>query len=60
LRWLLGEPRIHCIATGFSAWDEIAANIAVLEKGPLPADLQAAIDAVGIVHPLRYQGRQTL
>ncbi|MBN62057.1 MAG: hypothetical protein CME20_11935 [Gemmatimonadetes bacterium] len=60
LRWLLGEPRIHCIATGFSAWDEIAANIAALEKGPLPADLQAAIDAVGIVHPLRYQGRQTL
>ena len=60
LRWLLGEQRINCIVTGFRAWNEIESNINAIEQGPLPADLQSEIDAVGIVHPLIYQRRSTL
>ena len=57
LRWLLGEPRIHCIVVGFREWAEVESNIEALERGPLSPDLQARIDAIGIVHPLVYQGR---
>ena len=57
LRWLLAEQRIDCIVAGFSEWCEIESNIAAIDRGPLPADLQSAVDAIGIVHPLLYQGR---
>ena len=60
LRWLLVEQRINCIVTGFSEWREIESNIDAIERGPLPADLQSEIDAIGIVHPLLYQGRSTI
>ena len=60
LRWLLGERRIHCLVVGFSAWPEITQNIEAIARGPLPADLQAEIDAIGLVHPLLYQWRTTL
>lgn len=60
LRWLLGEQRINCIVTGFSQWRDIELNIDAIERGPLPADLQAEIDAIGIVHPLLYQRRTTI
>jgi len=57
LRWLLGEPRIHCVVVGFGGWAEVEADIEALDSGPLPPDLQSSIDAIGIVHPLVYQGR---
>lgn len=60
LRWLLEEPRIHCIVVGFSEWREIESNIEAIKRGPLPSDLRSAIDAIGIVHPLLYQGRTTI
>ena len=60
LRWLLAEQRIHCIVVGFSEWREIESNIEAIERGPLPLDLQSAIDALGIVHPLLYQGGTTI
>jgi len=60
LRWLLAETRIHSIVLGFSCRKEIAANLSALDRGPLPTDLQRAIDAIGIVHPLTYQGRKEL
>jgi L-galactose dehydrogenase len=60
LRWLLNEPRIHSIVLGFSWRGDIEANLAALRKGPLPPDLRRAIDAIGIVHPLVYQGRSDL
>ncbi len=59
-RWLLPENRIHSIVLGFSCRAEIEANLAALAKGPLPSDLQRAIEAIGIVHPLIYQGRTEL
>ncbi|MBV7339708.1 hypothetical protein KFU94_68150 [Chloroflexi bacterium TSY] len=60
LRRLLTEQRIHCIVVGFREWREIESNIDAIERGPLPADLQSKIDAIGIVHPLLYQGRTTI
>jgi len=60
VRWLLREIRIHAIVLGFSHVDEIAANLAAVQRGPLPDDLHTAIEAIGIVHPLTYQGRHEL
>jgi L-galactose dehydrogenase len=60
LRWTLGESRLHCIVTGFKSWSEIASNIAAVERGPLDEDLQSAIDRLGIIQPLYYQGRTEL
>lgn len=60
LRWILPETRLQCIVTGFKNWSEIESNIAAVERGPLPADIQAEIDALGIVQPLYYQNRTEL
>ncbi|MCG3148736.1 MAG: Aldo-keto reductase YhdN [Verrucomicrobiae bacterium] len=60
LRWQLAEPRQHSIVVGFSCQRDIQQNIAAVERGPLPAEWQAAVDAVGIVLPLIYQGRSRL
>ena len=60
LRWLLAEQRVHCIVVGFREWHEIESNIEAIERGPLPTELQSRIDAIGIIHPLLYQGRTTI
>jgi aryl-alcohol dehydrogenase-like predicted oxidoreductase len=60
LRWQLAETRQHCIVVGFSRITDIELNVAPAARGPRPADLQRAIDGVGIVHPLIYQGRSAL
>ncbi len=60
LRWLLPEERIHSIVTGFKEWREIESNIEAIERGPLPEELRSAIDALGIVQPLYYQGRSEM
>jgi aryl-alcohol dehydrogenase-like predicted oxidoreductase len=60
LRWQLAERRQHSIVVGFSWLGDIRENVAATERGPLPAELQEAVDAVGIVHPLIYQGRTNL
>ncbi len=60
LRWQLAEPRQHSVVVGFSRIEDIEQNVAAVSRGKLPAELQQAIDAVGIVHPLIYQMRKTL
>jgi len=60
LRWLQGEDRIHVDVIGFRNWSEIEANIESVERGPLPSDLQAEIDDLGIIQPLYYQNRTHL
>jgi len=60
IRWILGEQRKHTIVFGFRAAEEVAANAQAVALGPLPAALQEEIDALGIVHPLVFQGRTTL
>ncbi|MFM9989889.1 MAG: aldo/keto reductase [Burkholderiaceae bacterium] len=60
LRWLLGEKRQHSIVFGFGAAQEIESNVFSVEKGPLSPVLQTEINALGIVHPLVFQGRNTI
>ncbi|MEU6249507.1 aldo/keto reductase [Glycomyces sp. NPDC047010] len=47
LRWLLGRPVTDAVLVGGSAPHQIAANLAALARGPLPADALAACDEVG-------------
>lgn len=60
LRWLLGRPGWHDVLVGCATAAEATQNAAILAKGSLPPDLQAAITAIGIVHPLIYQDRHDL
>lgn len=60
IRWMLGEVRQHCIVFGFSGLDVVDSNLQAASKGMLPPDVQSAVNAAGIVHPLLYQGRTSL
>ncbi|MEI6519017.1 MAG: aldo/keto reductase [bacterium] len=60
LRWQLSEKRQHSVVLGFNQISDIQQNVTSAEKGFLPADLQAAINAIGIIHPLIYQGRHEI
>ena len=57
LRWMLSEQRQQSIVVGFSNPREVEFNISAVGRGTLPDDLNAAIEEIGIVHPLIYQGR---
>lgn len=60
MRWMLGETRQHSLVFGFRDAGEIAANARAAAQPPMPGALRAAIDALGIVHPLIFQGRTAL
>ena len=57
IRWMLSEQRQQSIVVGFSNLREVEFNLSAALRGALPDDLNAAIEEVGIVHPLIYQGR---
>ena len=57
LRWMLSEQRQQSIVVGFSNLQEVEFNISAARRGTLPDDLNAAIQEIGIVHPLIYQAR---
>ena len=57
LRWMLSEQRQQSIVVGFSNLQEVEFNMSAARRGTLPDDLNAAIDEIGIVHPLIYQAR---
>ena len=46
LRWLLSKPGVGSILLGGSKLEQLQGNLASAAKGPLPADLVAACDAV--------------
>ncbi len=60
MRWLLSEKRLHSIVVGFSGLEVVEDNIRSVCQGELPSELKQAIDDIGIVHPLIYQGRTRL
>jgi L-galactose dehydrogenase len=60
VRWVLEETRQASLVFGFSGQSVIDENLDAAAKGPLPADVKARVDAIGLVHPLLYQGRTTL
>ena len=57
IRWMLSEQRQQSIVVGFSNLQEVEFNLSAARRGALPDDLKAAIEEIGIVHPLIYQGR---
>ena len=57
IRWMLSEQRQQSIVVGFSNLREVEVNMSAARRGALPDDLNAAIEEIGIVHPLIYQGR---
>jgi aryl-alcohol dehydrogenase-like predicted oxidoreductase len=56
LRFILGNPLISITIPGAANIPQLLANLAYVEKGPLPEDIQTEIDAIGIFHhdPRRY------
>ena len=46
LRYMLSQDGITCILTGVETVAQVRDNLAIFHRGPLPADLLAAIDAV--------------
>ena len=57
IRWMLSEIRQQSIVVGFSNLQEVELNMSAVLRGALSADLNAAIQEIGIVHPLIYQAR---
>ncbi|MEV7681204.1 aldo/keto reductase [Streptomyces sp. NPDC088341] len=47
LRWLLGRPSTDALLLGGSRTEQLRANIAAAQAGPLPAEVSAACDEVG-------------
>lgn len=46
LRWLIGRPGVSAVLIGANRTSQLRANIDALAKGPLPADLADACDAI--------------
>ena len=57
IRWMLSEQRQQSVVVGFSNLREVKFNMSAALRGALPDDLNAAIEGIGIVHPLIYQAR---
>ena len=57
IRWMLSEQRQQSIVVGFSNLQEVEFNMSAARRGALSDDLNAAIEEIGIVHPLTYQAR---
>ena len=60
IRWVLEEERQASLVFGFGSREVIDQNLDAALKGPLPPDLKQAVDAIGLIHPLLYQGRHSL
>ncbi len=56
LRFILSNPQISVTIPGAANLEQLDANLDAAEKGPLPEQLQAEIEALGILHhdPKRY------
>ena len=53
MRFTLSHPAIHCILTGARSAQEVEANVAAIEKGVLPAEFLAQLDAIAATVPFR-------
>ena len=45
VRGMLGQEGVTCVLAGVETRDQLLDNIALFNRGPLPADLLAAVDA---------------
>jgi aryl-alcohol dehydrogenase-like predicted oxidoreductase len=53
LRFVLSSPDVHLTLMGARSVEEVEANVAAAERGPLPADVLAALDEIARAVPFR-------
>ena len=53
IRFVVSNPDIDCIMNGARDVEQLEQNVAVFEKGPLPADILARLDAIHAMVPFR-------
>ncbi len=53
LRFVISNPDISCVLTGARSSVEVESNVAVVEKGGLPADVLARLDEIAAMVPFR-------
>ena len=53
LRFVLSNPNVSCTLTGARSREEVEANVAAVEKGPLPADILKRLDEIAAMVPFR-------
>ncbi len=53
LRFIISNPDISCVLTGSRSATEVDANVAAIEKGPLPADILKKLDSIAALVPFR-------
>ncbi len=56
IRFILNNPAISTVLAGAGNLDQLEMNIECSDTGPLPPDIQAQVEALGILHidPRRY------
>ena len=53
MRFVAGNPDVHCVLTGARAEAEVEENVAAVEKGPLPGEVLARLDEIAAMVPFR-------
>jgi len=53
LRFVLSNPAVHTVLSGVRSAEEIEANVAAAQRGPLPTDLLGRIQEVAAMVPFR-------
>jgi len=53
MRFVMSNPDIDCVLTGPHNVQQLEQNVAAVEKGPLPAELLARLDAIHAMVPFR-------
>jgi aryl-alcohol dehydrogenase-like predicted oxidoreductase len=51
LRFVLSNPDISCVLSGARSQEEVEANVAAAEKGPLPVEVLARLDEIAKLVP---------
>jgi aryl-alcohol dehydrogenase-like predicted oxidoreductase len=53
MRFVISNPDVDCVLSGARAVWEVEANVAAVEKGPLPEDILARVDEIAAMVPFR-------
>lgn len=53
MRFVISNPEIDCVLSGARSKKEVAENIKLIEKGPLPADILKELDEIYALVPFR-------
>jgi aryl-alcohol dehydrogenase-like predicted oxidoreductase len=53
LRFVISNPDVTCLLMGARSAAEVEANVAAVEKGPLPAEVLERLDAIAAMVPFR-------